>query len=52
MRLSPEWLPAHQQQLEGLVRSKLTIVDDGHYLHHHHSPEIAQAARAFLDGNG
>jgi hypothetical protein len=45
----PEWYPAHQEQLEGLVRSKLIVVDDGHYLHYHHSPEIADAVRAFLD---
>jgi pimeloyl-ACP methyl ester carboxylesterase len=51
MGLSSEWLPAHQKQLQGLVRSKLIIVDDGHYLHHHHSPEIANAARAFLDAS-
>jgi pimeloyl-ACP methyl ester carboxylesterase len=49
MGLSSEWLPAHQEQLEGLVRSQLIIVDDGHYLHYRHSPEIADAARAFLD---
>jgi pimeloyl-ACP methyl ester carboxylesterase len=45
----PEWYPAHQKQLRGLVRSKLVLVDDGHYLHYHHSPEIADVARAFLD---
>jgi pimeloyl-ACP methyl ester carboxylesterase len=46
----PEWYPAHQEQLKGLVRSKLIVVNDGHYLHYHHSPEIADAVRAFLDG--
>jgi pimeloyl-ACP methyl ester carboxylesterase len=49
MDVQPQWYSAHQQQLEGLVRSKLIIVDDGHYLHHHHSPEIADGVRAFLD---
>ncbi len=49
INLSAEWYPAHQEQLEGLVHSKLVVVDDGHYLHHHHSPEIANATRAFLD---
>lgn len=44
----PEWYPAHQEQLAGLVRSKLVVIDDGHYLHHHHSPEIADTVRAFL----
>jgi pimeloyl-ACP methyl ester carboxylesterase len=47
---SPEWYPAHQKQLAGLVRSKLVVVDGTHYLHLRHSPEIAAAARAFLDG--
>jgi hypothetical protein len=47
--LAPEWLPAHQEQLVGLKRSKLVVIDDGHYLHYHHSPEIADAVRAFLD---
>ena len=45
----PEWYPAHQEQLQGLVRSKLIVIDDSHYLHYHHSPEIANAVRAFLD---
>jgi pimeloyl-ACP methyl ester carboxylesterase len=49
MDLLAEWYPAHQKQLEGLVRSKLIVIDDGHYLHYHHSPEIADAVRAFLD---
>lgn len=44
----PEWYPAHQEQLKGLARSKVIVVDDGHYLHYHHSPEIADAVRAFL----
>lgn len=47
--LLPEWYPAHQQQLDGLVRSTLVLIDDGHYLHHHHSAEIADGVRAFLD---
>jgi pimeloyl-ACP methyl ester carboxylesterase len=47
---SPQWLPAHQKQLKGLVHSKLVIVDDTHYLHFRHSAEIAAAARSFLDG--
>jgi pimeloyl-ACP methyl ester carboxylesterase len=47
--LLPEWYPAHEAQLEGLVRSKLIVVNDSHYLHYHHSPEIADAVRAFLD---
>ena len=46
----PEWYPAHQQQLQGLVRSKLIVMDDSHYLHYHHSSEIAKTVRAFLDG--
>jgi hypothetical protein len=46
----PEWYPAHQEQLEGLLRSKLIVVNDSHYLHYHHSAKIAEAARAFLDG--
>lgn len=45
----PEWYPAHQQQLKGLVRSKLLVIDDGHYLHYHHSAQIAAAVRDFLD---
>ena len=49
--LLPEWYPAHQAQLEGLTRSKLVIVDDSHYLHHHHSLEIADTARSFLDAH-
>ena len=44
----PEWLPAHQEQLEGLANSELIVVDDSHYLHHLHSPEIADDIRAFL----
>jgi pimeloyl-ACP methyl ester carboxylesterase len=44
----PEWLPAHQAQLKGLAHSKLVVIDDSHYLHYHHSPEIADAVRAFL----
>jgi pimeloyl-ACP methyl ester carboxylesterase len=47
--LLPGWYAAHQHQLDGLVRSKLVVVDDGHYLHHHHSAEIAAGTRAFLD---
>ena len=47
--LLPEWYPAHQAQLDGLVRSKLIVIDDSHYLHYHHSPEIADAVRTFLD---
>jgi pimeloyl-ACP methyl ester carboxylesterase len=46
--LLPEWYPAHQKQLKGLVHSKLTVVDDSHYLHYHHSAQIADAVRAFL----
>jgi pimeloyl-ACP methyl ester carboxylesterase len=49
MDASPEWYSAHQKQLKGLVRSKLIVVDDGHYLHYRHSPEIADGVRAFLD---
>jgi hypothetical protein len=45
----PEWFSAHQDQLIGLEHSKLIVVDDGHYLHYHHSDEIAHAARVFLD---
>jgi pimeloyl-ACP methyl ester carboxylesterase len=44
-----EWYPAHQKQLQGLIRSKLIVIDDGHYMHHHHSAEIAEAVRAFVD---
>jgi pimeloyl-ACP methyl ester carboxylesterase len=47
----PEWYPAHQQQLLGLVHSKLVVIDDGHYLHHHHSREIGAAARVFIDSS-
>jgi pimeloyl-ACP methyl ester carboxylesterase len=47
--LLPAWYPAHQEQLQGLLRSQLTVVDDGHYLHNHHSAQIADEARAFLD---
>lgn len=46
----PVWHPAHQQQLEGLVRAKLVVIDDTHYLHYHHSLEIADTVRTFLDG--
>jgi pimeloyl-ACP methyl ester carboxylesterase len=49
MDLQPDWYSAHQQQLEGLERSKLIVLDDSHYLYHHHSPEIADGVRAFLD---
>jgi pimeloyl-ACP methyl ester carboxylesterase len=49
MDLLAEWYPAHQKQLDGLAHSKLIVVDDGHYLHYHHSPEIAATVRAFLD---
>jgi hypothetical protein len=31
------------------VRSKLIVMDDGHYLHYHHSPEMAATIRTFLD---
>jgi pimeloyl-ACP methyl ester carboxylesterase len=48
--LLPEWLPAHQEQLQGLVRSKLTVIDEGHYLHYQHSAEIAKEVHDFLDG--
>ena len=44
----PVWYPAHQEQLAGLVHSELVVIDDGHHLHHRHSPEIADALRAFL----
>ncbi|WP_375423071.1 alpha/beta fold hydrolase [uncultured Friedmanniella sp.] len=47
--VSPEWLPAHQEQLDGLVRSKLIVMDGSHYLHYDHSPGIADAVRTFLD---
>jgi pimeloyl-ACP methyl ester carboxylesterase len=47
--LLPEWYPAHQAQLKGLVRSKLIVVNDSHYLHYHHSPQIADTVRAFLN---
>jgi pimeloyl-ACP methyl ester carboxylesterase len=49
MDVLPAWYPAHQKQLEGLVHSQLIVIDDGHYLHYHHSPEIAEAVRAFLN---
>ena len=49
MDIQPEWYPAHQRQLTGLEHSKLIVLDDGHYLHYHHSHEIADAARTFLD---
>jgi pimeloyl-ACP methyl ester carboxylesterase len=45
----PAWYPAHRKQLEGLAHSQLIVIDDGHYLHHHHSPEIADAVRTFVD---
>lgn len=45
----PSWYPSHQEQLAGLVQSKLVIINDSHDLHHHHSPEIADAVRTFLD---
>jgi pimeloyl-ACP methyl ester carboxylesterase len=45
----PIWYPTHQEQLAGLAQSKLVIIDDSHYLHHHHSPEIADTIRTFLD---
>ena len=44
----PVWYPAHQEQLEGLVHSELVVIDDSHYLHYHHSPQIADTVRAFL----
>lgn len=46
----PVWYPSHRAQLRGLVRSKLVVIEDTHDLHHHHSPEIADTVRAFLDG--
>ena len=44
----PVWLPAHQQQLEGRAHAQLVVIDDSHYLHHHHAPQIAATVRAFL----
>ena len=44
----PAWLPAHQRQLEGLQHARLVVIDDSHYLHHRHSPEIAGTVRTFL----
>jgi pimeloyl-ACP methyl ester carboxylesterase len=49
MDVLPAWYPAHQEQLKGLAHSQLIVIDDGHYLHYHHSPEIARAVRAFLN---
>lgn len=45
----PVWYPAHQEQLEGLERSKLVVIDGDHYLYQRHSPEIAGTVRDFLD---
>ena len=44
----PVWLPAHQQQLEGRAHGQLVVIDDSHYLHHHHAPQIAAEVRTFL----
>jgi pimeloyl-ACP methyl ester carboxylesterase len=44
-----EWYPAHQKQLKGLAHSQLTVINDSHYLHYHHSPQIADTVRAFLN---
>jgi hypothetical protein len=41
----------HQEQLKGLLRSELIVVADSHYLHYHHSAEIAEALRVFLDAS-
>jgi pimeloyl-ACP methyl ester carboxylesterase len=51
MDVSPRWYPTHQEQLEGLVHSQLIVIDAGHYLHYHHSPELADAVRVFLAAN-
>jgi len=48
MDVLAEWYPAHQKQLDGLAHSKLIVIDDSHYLHYRHSPEIADAVRTFL----
>ncbi len=48
----PVWYPAHAAQLEGLAHSQLVVIDDGHYLHHHHSPQIAETALTFLAASG
>jgi pimeloyl-ACP methyl ester carboxylesterase len=48
MDVLPAWYPAHRMQLAGLAHSQLIVIDDGHYLHYRHSPEIAEAVHAFL----
>jgi pimeloyl-ACP methyl ester carboxylesterase len=52
MDLLPAWYPAHQKQLEGLAHAQVIVIDDSHYLHYHHSPEIAEAVRAFVNQPG
>ncbi len=46
---NPQWLPAHEKQLESVDRSEVVVLDGGHYQHWTHSREIGDAIKSFLD---
>ncbi|MEB4616471.1 alpha/beta fold hydrolase [Leucobacter sp. M11] len=46
----PDWITLHEEQAASVDYGKLVLLPGEHYLHHTHSPEIAEQTLAFLDG--
>lgn len=46
----PDWISLHEEQAASVNTGTLVLIPGEHYLHHTHSPEIAQETLAFLDG--
>jgi pimeloyl-ACP methyl ester carboxylesterase len=44
---NPDWLPLHERQAAAVDDGTVVALDGEHYLHHTHSPEIAEAFRAW-----
>lgn len=44
----PDWIALHREQAASVERGEVVLLPGEHYLHHTHSPEIAERSLAFL----
>lgn len=49
---TPEWLSLHEEQAATVADGTVVPLDGEHYLHHTHSPEIADGYRAWEQARG
>lgn len=45
----PDWIALHEEQAASVDNGTLILIPGEHYLHHTHSPEIAEQTLTFLD---